>query len=295
MTPSVQSSNSIQPPACGFCGKTDVKLKTCSRCHFEKYCGVECQKKHYPIHKRICLKKLEETKLWKLLAQKEKSWNGPESEPGPLLKKVGISSQNLKEFWGSFSTEYDALHVPVLLKQYFSPTLENGVEKQAIDLGSSIGDLSFYLLERRWKVVAIDFSKEALAKMEKRALELNNLWLKTEQLVIKEEDILNYSFPIQTVDLILANDIFPYCNPSKIELLLKKIHIALKEEGLLLSAFFPKPKDLNFRKGLKEMGAWFLNEKEIKTLITASGFQCIDFQKRKGQTAFDFIAKKLST
>lgn len=39
---------------CHECNKTDVKLYKCSRCRFAKYCGVECQKKAWPEHIKVC-------------------------------------------------------------------------------------------------------------------------------------------------------------------------------------------------------------------------------------------------
>jgi len=40
---------------CGFCGTTDKKLSECSRCHFEYYCSIECEKAHMPMHKKACV------------------------------------------------------------------------------------------------------------------------------------------------------------------------------------------------------------------------------------------------
>ena len=40
--------------ACRNCGKMDVKLSQCGRCHFERYCGQSCQIAHWPKHKKVC-------------------------------------------------------------------------------------------------------------------------------------------------------------------------------------------------------------------------------------------------
>jgi tetratricopeptide (TPR) repeat protein len=42
---------------CGECGKTESTLSTCGRCREMRYCGQECQKKHWPTHKKLCKKK----------------------------------------------------------------------------------------------------------------------------------------------------------------------------------------------------------------------------------------------
>ncbi len=47
---------------CAFCGKpplkdqagNDIKMKTCSRCKIVYYHDVDCQRKHWKIHKKTC-------------------------------------------------------------------------------------------------------------------------------------------------------------------------------------------------------------------------------------------------
>nr|AET50614.1 hypothetical protein [Eimeria tenella] len=41
-------------PKCENCGKEDLPLKKCSRCSKSFYCSVQCQRKDWPLHKRIC-------------------------------------------------------------------------------------------------------------------------------------------------------------------------------------------------------------------------------------------------
>lgn len=40
--------------ACGGCGKADLVLNKCGRCQVALYCGVRCQKEHWPKHKATC-------------------------------------------------------------------------------------------------------------------------------------------------------------------------------------------------------------------------------------------------
>ncbi|KAJ4300936.1 hypothetical protein N0V90_003025 [Kalmusia sp. IMI 367209] len=48
----------VHPDACGGCGvqkgKGDKALMQCARCKDRMYCGVECQKKHWKVHKKLC-------------------------------------------------------------------------------------------------------------------------------------------------------------------------------------------------------------------------------------------------
>lgn len=42
---------------CGYCGLVNEKLKKCTACRQIGYCDAECQKKHWPQHKKQCKKK----------------------------------------------------------------------------------------------------------------------------------------------------------------------------------------------------------------------------------------------
>ena len=50
-TTSLQLSPS--QPTCAVCAST-VKLLTCARCLGQHYCGKECQRFHWPVHKQLC-------------------------------------------------------------------------------------------------------------------------------------------------------------------------------------------------------------------------------------------------
>ena len=43
---------------CGKCGagegKDGAALLSCGKCKKRKYCGKECQKKHWALHKKVC-------------------------------------------------------------------------------------------------------------------------------------------------------------------------------------------------------------------------------------------------
>ena len=57
--------------SCGIAGIDDVKLKDCSACHLVRYCGVKCQKDHWPRHKKECKKRAAELRDEILFKQPE--------------------------------------------------------------------------------------------------------------------------------------------------------------------------------------------------------------------------------
>ena len=39
---------------CRFCKASEIPTKKCAKCKSEVYCSKECQKDHWPFHKRFC-------------------------------------------------------------------------------------------------------------------------------------------------------------------------------------------------------------------------------------------------
>ena len=48
------SDNNINKNTCLYCLKQVEGSKRCSRCETGRYCGKECQEKHWPVHKNSC-------------------------------------------------------------------------------------------------------------------------------------------------------------------------------------------------------------------------------------------------
>jgi hypothetical protein len=40
---------------CAFCGVTPKKKRVCARCRLEYYCGAQCQRNHWVVHKPLCV------------------------------------------------------------------------------------------------------------------------------------------------------------------------------------------------------------------------------------------------
>ena len=51
---SIDTSSKKKKNTCLFCLKEVQGLQGCSRCGTARYCGRECQLKHWPVHKNTC-------------------------------------------------------------------------------------------------------------------------------------------------------------------------------------------------------------------------------------------------
>jgi hypothetical protein len=82
---------SVDRQACAACGVSSVKLLNCGRCQNENYCGVDCQKRAWKTHKKVCgKKKVSESSSNSQpspgLVQRDSNDAGDETGPCPKCK-----------------------------------------------------------------------------------------------------------------------------------------------------------------------------------------------------------------
>ena len=178
----------------------------------------------------------------------------------------------------------------MLLDTFFK---SDGEGKLALDLGCGSGRDSIYLLERGWRVISIDTSETALNVLESKANTNNKSWLETKKLVTKKMNIEDYDFP-EKAHLIVAHDVFPYCNPEKIRSLWTRIHASIEDNGYLVGTFFQRG-GFAHRKWTA-WGAWFVNDsKTVETLVTRSSYKmelCRYRPKDRPSSVIEFLAQK---
>lgn len=105
---------------------------------------------------------------------------------------------------------------------------ENG---KVLDLGCGMGGNSAFLAERGFDVTAIDNDKENIEYIKKNYSKINAV----------NKDILDFDFPEQEYDLVLAINLLHFFKLEDIKLLMNKILKSLKNNGLIyLQAFSEK-------------------------------------------------------
>lgn len=109
----------------------------------------------------------------------------------------------------------------------------------AVDLGCGNSFPTIRLLQKGWKVIAVDFSKGAIERLRETANKYGSNWLRDGQLTLVCQNIETYQFP-KNVRLIMANNSLPFCNPAKIKQIWDRAYASLEVGGRFIGNFFPK-------------------------------------------------------
>lgn len=204
---------------------------------------------------------------------------------------------NRKEFWGKIAARHP--HPPEDLRVAFEfIERASSAGKFAIDLGCGNSPATKQLIEKGWRVLAVDSSRGALDVLKAQCQKA----VDSGQLTVVEADI-NTFVPPEPADLVIAANIFPYIDPVKFQATWQKIHDTyVKKNGFLIGSFFRSvPSEFKDMNVLKEMGAWFLPDRRmVRPLLTHSGYEihkCVFGISLPGKELFciDFIAKKPSS
>jgi SAM-dependent methyltransferase len=200
--------------------------------------------------------------IWKSIESAVARWRGGRDAciPGMPMDR--------KELWGTFASMREANSQII---EEFIGTLR-GEGQVAMDLGCGNSKAVKLLLQKGWRVIAIDNSRPALDALSKNC----NAEISSGQLSIIETDVTTF-IPTEPVDLVIASDLFPYIDPSKFQATWIKIHDKfVKEKGFLIGSLFrsaPTSKEVQVMNSMKEMGAWFLPDRRmVRPLLTHTGY-----------------------
>ena len=212
-----------------------------------------------------------------------------------------LDQMDRKPMWSGFSREPISSLCPSVEKALSQFEKEGIQDKTAVDLGCGKASSTLYLLQKGWKVIAIDYSQEALDRLKEIANRKNPSWIQDEKLTCVCEDIETYQLP-PNLNLIVTSKVLPYIHPLKIRHLWDKLHNSLAEGGRLVGDFFPAAMTRESKLSFVQraiMNAWFTDIAAVRGLLSYKNFQnelCKHsnfwFSSNRG---IEFIARKTNT
>lgn len=147
------------------------------------------------------------------------------------------------EMWDSWAKKRSSLPVYDLWLDEYKDILEKNKDSEILDLGCGNGANTLYLSERGYNVLSCDFSKEALANIEKYIPNTKTMYL----------DMRN-TFPIEDnkYSLVIADLCLHYFDNETTIRIMNEIKRILKDGGILL-ARVATVNDYNFGAGQGRM------------------------------------------
>lgn len=179
--------------------------------------------------------------------------------------------KSIEDIWGFelynkiwSSTDFNNQYIKLILN-----ALKN--KKNILDIGVGIGNISKKLLEENKKVYAIDINSKAISYVRKK------IGIKI-HFPIKKQDARKLNFR-KEFDGVCAANIFLYLTNKELDLVIQKIHKALKKGGVLAIVGYENNKRKKWAqltgesvKRAIEKGKLILTQKELRKLPIAQKF-----------------------
>lgn len=200
--------------------------------------------------------------IWTCIDELSKSWKGnsPLFFPG-----VGRDRQ---EFWTNLAIHGAPSTSPLVHEHIVN---NDGEGKVAIDLGCGNALAIPLLLQKNWRVIAVDYSRGVLDHLER----LYPKFVESKQLTLVHSTIEEYT-PAEPADLVLSIDSLPHVDPARFKAVWQNIHdLMLKEEGCFIGSLFRSvPNEDELQNTVREMGAWFLPDRRmVRPLLTHAEYE----------------------
>jgi tellurite methyltransferase len=144
----------------------------------------------------------------------------------------------------------------------------------AIDLGCGTGTDALYLLERGWKVLAIDYQDSAISTLLSRISPDHEERLETQVSSFESLDL-------PPADLIWAGNSLPFCNSHHFPTLWDQIRSTLNQGGRFAGDFFGTRHAWIEREGMT-----FLTKKEVKQLCNGMNLEYLIEEEGQQLTAY---------
>lgn len=104
-------------------------------------------------------------------------------------------------------------------------------EDTVLDLGCGRGDITLYLAKKAKKVIGIDYSKDAI--LLARSVQKKSSPTLQRKVNFMKMDVENLKFKENSIDIVVAIDIFEHLTKEQLEKVMKQIKFMLKPDGVL--------------------------------------------------------------
>lgn len=134
-------------------------------------------------------------------------------------------------YWGAFADYASSVQVPhpiVLEAIYNYPA-----GSQALDIGAGKGAEAIELCKRGWKVTVVEKSKQVIDVFDRICLAIPEAWIMS----VNQCCISEFVFPSSRYHLVVAYDVLPYVDFSKMESIFQKISKSLLRGGRFVGTF----------------------------------------------------------
>ena len=230
--------------------------------------------------------------IYRKIESERQSWLEEATTIVPIPFFSGKTPRQRKDWWGCSAKTCASTG----LNDWIDQTVPSN-PGFALDLCCGNSTSGIHLLQKRWRVLCVDYAQEALSATCDRARTIDKQWLKINQLQTSCCSIETFKFPTD-VDLVLASSALPYCNPLHIKTIMQNIYRSLKVNGLFVGNFFAleyvrNPGEIYVT---RQMGAWFIPNKEsVVQLLKGHGYEVVRCEAAGQQDPLSalFAAKKI--
>lgn len=207
---------------------------------------------------------------------------------------------NRNEFWSMFTQQPAPVH-DLLVKTVAKFEEERVPPGVAVELGCGNSQSAIYLLQKGWKVIAVDNSEGVLDHLKELVHQSGSNWIQDGQLTLVCQEMEEYQFPLN-VRLIFARDALPYCNPNKLKIVWDRAYDSLEKGGRIAGNFFT-PNHTNPTADIVQrvlMGVWFTEKAVVNALLDDRGYEkeVLGYNKywfEPDPRCIEFIAHKINS
>lgn len=137
------------------------------------------------------------------------------------MDKIAQNQKNMKKFYDDIADKYDFIFS--LSPQHKTFFLEEIKGKKVLDVGAGTGNLSEFLLEEKFEVIAIDINEKLINKARQKGIKVLNLNMLYIDNLSKFDTIIN-----------IGNTLPHLNNKNEIFIFLQKSYNQLNTEGKLI-------------------------------------------------------------